>query len=46
MGDKKKGGEGGFGKFLWNSETGECMGRTGSSWGKFVSVSFYEIILV
>lgn len=34
MPDKKKGDEGGFGKFLWNGETGELLGRTGGSWGK------------
>ena len=24
----------GFKQFLWNSETSECLGRTGGSWGK------------
>lgn len=24
----------GFKVFLWNSETSECLGRTGGSWGK------------
>lgn len=27
----------GFKIFMWNSETSQFMGRTGSSWGKFVS---------
>lgn len=25
----------GFRKFIWNSETSQCLGRTGSSWGKY-----------
>lgn len=25
----------GFKVFLWNSETGQFLGRTGASWGKF-----------
>lgn len=25
----------GFKQFLWNSETSQCLGRTGSSWGKW-----------
>lgn len=35
----------GFKQFLWNSETSQFMGRTGSSWGKslfFVSFFFLE----
>lgn len=24
----------GFRQFVWNSETGQFLGRTGSSWGK------------
>ena len=28
---------GGFGKFLWNSDTGEFLGRTGTSWCKYMS---------
>ena len=24
----------GFKQFLWNSETSECLGRTGGSWGE------------
>lgn len=25
----------GFKKFLWNSDTSQCLGRTGASWGKY-----------
>lgn len=28
-----------FKKMLWNSETGECLGRTGLSWCKYFSCS-------
>lgn len=27
----------GFKVFLWNSETSECLGRTGGSWGKLTA---------
>lgn len=30
----------GFKQFLWNSETSECLGRTGSSWGKLKKSKF------
>jgi len=36
MSDKKKGDEGGFLKFLWNGDTSEFLGRTGSSWAKII----------
>ncbi len=26
-----------FRKMLWNSETSECLGRTGLSWCKYIS---------
>lgn len=29
----------GFKQFLWNSETSECLGRTGGSWGKCQSAT-------
>ena len=29
--------DGGFKTFLYNSATGECLGRTGSSWCKYIS---------
>lgn len=32
----------GFKKFLWNSETSQCLGRTGSSWGKYTIHSIPE----
>ncbi|XP_076838776.1 sodium/potassium-transporting ATPase subunit beta-1b [Brachyhypopomus gauderio] len=28
--------QGGWKKYLWNSETGECLGRTGGSWAKII----------
>jgi hypothetical protein len=41
MGDRKPV-EGGFFKFLYNSDTGEVMGRTGMSWRKlYLSIKFY-----
>lgn len=30
----------GFKQFLWNSETSELLGRTGSSWGKLMKKKF------
>lgn len=32
----------GFRIFLWNSETGQFLGRTGASWGKFYLQSYYS----
>lgn len=34
--------DGGFKTFLYNSATGECLGRTGSSWGKYI----YSLLLL
>jgi sodium/potassium-transporting ATPase subunit beta len=36
----------GFKQFLWNSETSECLGRTGGSWAKilFFYVIFYAAL--
>lgn len=31
---EKLGAWAGFSQFMWNSGTGQFMGRTGSSWGK------------
>ncbi|XP_058167699.1 sodium/potassium-transporting ATPase subunit beta-2 isoform X2 [Anopheles ziemanni] len=37
----------GFRTFLWNSETSQCLGRTGSSWAKilFFYVCFYAALV-
>lgn len=35
----------GFKKFLWNSETSQCLGRTGSSWGKYIESLHLYLIL-
>ncbi|XP_052897009.1 sodium/potassium-transporting ATPase subunit beta-2 [Anopheles moucheti] len=37
----------GFKTFLWNSETSQCLGRTGSSWAKilFFYVCFYAALV-
>uniref|UniRef100_A0A0A1WGW0 Sodium/potassium-transporting ATPase subunit beta-2 n=1 Tax=Zeugodacus cucurbitae TaxID=28588 RepID=A0A0A1WGW0_ZEUCU len=36
----------GFKKFLWNSETSQCLGRTGGSWAKilFFYIIFYAAL--
>ena len=33
----------GFRKYMWNSETGEFMGRTGNSWGEYALRTFHAI---
>lgn len=33
---EKKGGFESFAKFLYNAETGQIIGRTPSSWGKYI----------
>lgn len=33
----------GFKVFLWNSETSECLGRTGGSWGKLTTFSPFSL---
>ena len=34
----------GFKQFLWNSETSECLGRTGGSWGKLKKIIYFKDI--
>ncbi len=46
MSDKKPGNDGGFMKFLYNSDTGEVLGRTGSSWGKYFNFLSQQINIV
>lgn len=33
-----KDGDGGWSSFLWNSEKGEFLGRTGASWCKYTVI--------
>lgn len=35
----------GFKKFIWNSETSQCLGRTGGSWGKYYNRRISLIVL-
>lgn len=36
----------GFKQFLWNSESGQVMGRTGGSWGKCFKCYVHIFILL
>lgn len=40
---EKLGAWAGFSQFLWNGDTKQFMGRTGSSWGEFLEVAGREL---
>lgn len=35
-----------FKQFLWNSETSQFLGRTGSSWGEFFPLLAFTVLIV
>jgi sodium/potassium-transporting ATPase subunit beta len=36
----------GFSKFVWDSDTSQFLGRTGSSWGKFSNIFYISSALI